>query len=120
MNWREGWRRGEGGEEGGVEGEIGAEFGEGGDHFGGAAVGVEQETTRGTGGGAERVVEEAEGVEAVDGDREIAFGGEGKLEEEDFELLLDRRAAEASEARFVGARTIEHPAVEADFADEGW
>src|SRR5437016_9332050 len=86
-----------------VEGKIGAEVGEPFRHFGGAAVGVEEEAAGGALHAAEQIVEETEGVEAVDRSGQVAFGGEGELPKKNLRLLLDRCAAEAGEARVVGA-----------------
>jgi len=107
------------GEVGGVEGKIGAERGEGRDEFEGAAVGVEEKTTGRERDGSEGLEEEAEGVDAVDGDRAIQSDGEGELGLKDFELFVERGAAKAGEAGVFGAGAVEHPAVEADFADRG-
>ena len=107
------------GEVGGVEGKIGAERGEGRDEFEGAAVGVEEKTTGRERDGSEGLEEEAEGVDAVDGDRAIQSDGEGELGLKDFELFVERGAAKAGEAGVFGAGAVEHPAVEADVADRG-
>lgn len=104
-------------EEGAVEREIRAEAEELREHFRRAAVGVEEEAALGEGRGFEDVQERAEGVEAVDAGGEIAFGGEGELRAEDFDLCGERGAAESGEARVVGAGAVEYPAVEADFSD---
>ncbi len=112
-----------GGEVGGVEGKIGAEGDEGRDHFGGAAVGVEEEAAgreaaRGV-EGLERFEEKSEGVDAVDSDGAVESDGEGELGFEDSELFVERGAAEAGEAGVVGPGAVEYPAVEADFTDGG-
>ncbi len=111
------------GEVGGVEGEVGAEGGERRDHFSGATVGVKQEAARGeaTRGmdGLERLEEQAEGVDAVDRGGAVECDGESKLGFEDRELFVEWGAAEAGEARIVGAGAVEHPAVEADFTHGG-
>ena len=107
------------GEVGGVEGKIGAEGGERGDEFDGAAVGVKQETTRGERDGAERFEQKAEGIDAVNGGGAIQGDGEVELGFEDRELFVERCTPEAGEARVIGAGTVKHPAVEADFADRG-
>ena len=90
-------------EEVGVEGEISAAFDESVDHFRRPAVGVEEEAAGGQGMGAEDVPERAPGAEAVDGDGEVALGGEGELGGENFALRLGVVAGD--------------PAVEADLAD---
>ena len=107
------------GEVGGVEGKIGAEGGERGDEFDGAAVGVKQETTRGKRDGAQRFKQKAEGIDAVNGGGAIQGDGEVELGFEDRELFVERCTPETGEARVIGAGTVKHPAVEADFADRG-
>ncbi len=107
------------GEVGGVEGKIGAEGGERGDEFDGAAVGVKQETTRGERDRVERFKQEAEGIDAVNRGGSIQGDGEVDLGFEGGDLLVKRSPAEAGEARVIGAGAVEHPAVEADFADRG-
>lgn len=105
------------GKEGAVEGKIGAEAEKSREHFGRAAVGVKEEAARGERSVFERVEERAEGVETVDAGGEVAFGGERELRAEDFDLLVERGAAESGQARIVGAGAVEDPAVESDFAD---
>jgi len=107
------------GEVGGVEGKIGAEGGERGDELDGAAVGVKQETARGERDRVERFKEKAEGIDAVNRGGSIQGDGEIKLCLESGDLLVKRSPAEAGEARVIGAGAVEHPAVEADFADRG-
>jgi len=107
------------GEVGGVEGKIGAEGGERGDELDGAAVGVKQETARGERDRVERFKEKAEGIDAVNRGGSIQGDGEVDLGFEGGDLLVKRSPAEAGEARVIGAGAVEHPAVEADFADRG-
>lgn len=107
------------GEVGGVEGKIGAEGGERGDEFDGAAVGVKQETTRGERDRVERFKQEAEGIDAVNRGGSIQGDGEVELCLESGDLLVKRSPAKTGEARVIGAGAVEHPAVEADFADRG-
>jgi hypothetical protein len=90
-------------EKGGGEGEVGAARNEALDHFGGAAVGVEEEAAFGQGVLAEDFPESAPGAEAMDGGGEIALGGDGELPGEAGDL--------------VGEIVAFDPAVEADFAD---
>lgn len=47
------------------------------------------------------------------------MGGERELPGEDFDLLGERGAAEAGEARVIGAGAVDDPAIEADFTDGG-
>ena len=54
-----------------------------------------------------------DGDGAVEGDGEVELGLEGG------DLFFQRSTAEAGEAGIVGAGAVEHPAVEADFADRG-
>ena len=111
---------GEGGrKEVAVEGEIGAEVGEVSREFGGAGVGVEEEAARGELGVTEDIGEGAPGIDAVDRDGQVALGGEGKLPDERVALFVEWRATKAGEAGIVGTGAFEHPAIEADFADEG-
>ncbi len=107
------------GEVGGVEGKIGAEGGKRGDEFDRAAVGVKQETARGKRDGAECFEEKAEGIDAVNRGGSIQGDGEVELGFEGGDLLVERSPAETGEARVIGAGTVKHPAVEADFADRG-
>lgn len=102
-----------------VEGEISAEGDEIAGEFGGAAVGVEEETATRKRSGTEDLGEGAPGVEAVDRGGKIALGGEAELPGEGVALLVERSAAETGEAGIVGAGAIEDPAVETDLADEG-
>ena len=106
-------------EEGSVEGEIGAAFGEGGNKFGGAAVGVKKKTAFGDVYAGDDFGERAPGLEAVDGDGAVFRAGKGELFEENFALFGERGAALAGEAGVVGAGAVEDPAVDTDFADGG-
>lgn len=106
------------GEEGAVEGEIGAEVGEFARELERAAVGVEEEAARGA-AGAELGDERAPRVEAMDRDGEVARGGEVELPAEGGELFVEGGAAEAMQARVVGAGAMKDPGVEADLAEEG-
>lgn len=63
-------------------------------------------------------MEQAPRIDAVDGGREIALGGEGELPEENLGLFLDGRAAESGETRIVGLRAMD-PAVQPNLADGG-
>ena len=80
---------------------------------------MKQKPAGGAFGGAERIVERAKRVEAVDRGGEVAFAGERELPEENLHLLLDWGAVQADEVRVIGLGAIEHPAVEADLADAG-
>ncbi len=106
-------------EEGAVEGKPSAAFGEGGNEFGGAAVGVEEETSFGDVYAGDDFGERAPRLEAVDGDGAVFGAGEGELFEENFALLGERCAALAGESRVIGAGAVENPPVDADLADGG-
>ena len=107
------------GQKAAVEGKIGSEGGELAGHFGRAAVGVQEETARRPRGPAQCLGERAPGFEAVNRDRQVAFGGEAQLPDECLSLLIERRTAESGQPRIVGAGAIKDPAIEADFADRG-
>src|SRR5690242_8104117 len=71
------------------QGKISPEIGQGRDHFGRATEGVQEETAIGPGFHTQDVQEAAPGLEAMNADRQIPFGSEAELPNEDFFLLLE-------------------------------
>lgn len=100
-----------------VEGEIRPERGERRDEFDRAAVGMEKETTRRKWDRLQRFEQQPEGVDAVNRGGAVERDGEGELRLKNSALFVQRRAAQAGEARIIGPGAVEHPAVEADLAD---
>ena len=100
-----------------VEGEVGAEIRESLHHLSRPAVSMEQKTPGRAMRGAEQVMEMTPGIEAVNRRGEIVPRGQVELPLKHFDLLDERRPAQAGEAGVIRPGPIEDPAIESEFAD---
>src|SRR5690606_14284212 len=82
-----------------------------------AAVGMEQETSPRSLVRAQQAEEFTKTLQAVDRGGAVEARCEFQLRHENRRLFLQRRPADSGEARVVGARGVEDPAVETDLSD---